>query len=295
MAKKYLWRFGAFALIAVMGCAADRATTSEEETEPSPGVDELAQDEDSPGVDSTEQGLHGGIPVLVGRWRFNEDGGQTLGDSSGSGNHAVRGTNANAQPSDPQRINVEGHRALRFDGNDVARVIGMNRLQPREVSIEAYIRLTSTPSTTQYIVSKGAQDCASPSYALYFDNGNLKFIVTPQNGSFRETDGYAASNLADGDWHQIVGTYNGRGTRLYIDGELVDTTTHGTEEPIRYGLSVHNRLLFGRFNGSGPGCDLFYTGQLDNVRVYRNPLNASDVRDRFEGREVRTDDDEADN
>lgn len=290
MSTNYLWRFGASALIALMGCTAESGgptsgPTSEEGTEPSPGADQLKPDDDN-GTGTSEQGLHGGSPVLVGRWRFNEDGGQILADSSGSGNHAVRGTNLNVQSSDPRRINVEGHRALSFDGGDVARVTGRDRLQPREVTVEAFIRLTTTPSGTQYIVSKGAEDCASPSYALYSDNGQLKFIVTPQTGAFRETDGYALSNLVDSDWHQLIGTYDGQTTKLYIDGDLVDSTNHGTESSIRYGLSFHNRLLFGAFDGSGEGCNLRYMGQLDNVRVYRNPLTANQVERRWQGFEV---------
>ena len=287
MSKNDLWGFGSIALAALVGCSAQsEGPVTEEESEPSPGVDELKSDDDSPGIDSTEQGLHNADPVLVGRWRFNEDGGQILRDSSGRGNNAVRGTNVNVQASDPRRIFVDGHRALDFDGNDVARVIGRDGLQPREVTVAAWVRFGTAPTGTQYLVSKGAEGCVAPSYALYFDNGQLKFIVTPETGNFRETNGYPATNIDDNDWHQVIGTYNGRAVRLYVDGDLVDVSDYGTDVGIRYGLSQHNRLQFGAFSGAGLGCSLNYNGELDNVRVYRNPLNANEVMDRWEGREI---------
>ncbi len=284
MSTNHLIRFGAASLLALMmGCAAGGAPI-DETSEPAPNDDELKPDDDRDPIGSDEAAVHDSRPVLVGRWNFNEDGGQILRDSSGSGNHAVRGTNVSQQSSDPRRISVEGHRALQFDGNnDVARVVGRDRLQPREVSVVAWIRMSDRPSGTQYIVSKGAQGCVAPSYGLYFDNGQLKFIVTHQGSSssnpFRETNGYSANNLDDNDWHQIVGTYDGRRIRLYVDGDLVDSTTYDDTSYIRYGLSEHNRLLFGEFDGAGSGCQLNYEGQLDNVRVYRNPLSAREVRD----------------
>jgi hypothetical protein len=89
----------------------------------------------------------------------------------------------------------------------------------------------------------------------------------------------SANSFNDGQWHYAVITYDGSNVRLYIDGAQVATKstsgaspeTSGTK-PVRIG--ANSRV-------TPPGN--FFTGEVDEVRVWNNAKTAQQVIDAFVG------------
>ncbi|HZA64547.1 MAG TPA: LamG-like jellyroll fold domain-containing protein, partial [Nitrososphaeraceae archaeon] len=85
------------------------------------------------------------------------------------------------------------------------------------------------------------------------------------------------SNYSDGNWHYVVGTYNGSAVALYVDGVQVasNLTTPGTIpdntgiQPVRIGANSL-RLV----DGEGDG---YFIGSIGEIRVWNRTLSAEEV------------------
>jgi hypothetical protein len=75
-------------------------------------------------------------------------------------------------------------------------------------------------------------------------------------------------------WLHLVYTYDGKTNRLYLNGELKDTTT---ASPLKGAVK---RFELGRWGGSRPGApaDGHFAGILDEIRIYDRPLGEAEVR-----------------
>ena len=96
-------------------------------------------------------------------------------------------------------------------------------------------------------------------------------VYTNSSGS-RVTATSSAVNIGDGEWHHIVGTYDGSNVRLYIDGlERASAAQTGTVSQLANGEFNINALSSGT---SGFSCDGIY----QNVRFYDSALTAAQVQ-----------------
>jgi hypothetical protein len=75
-------------------------------------------------------------------------------------------------------------------------------------------------------------------------------------------------------WQHFAYTFDGKTNRLYMNGELKDTST---AIPLKGEVK---RLEFGRWGGSRPGAGAngYYAGILDEIRIYNRPLSEQEVQ-----------------
>jgi len=81
--------------------------------------------------------------------------------------------------------------------------------------------------------------------------------------------------LADGLWHQWVGTWSGTRTALYKDGILVDV---GDADD----TWTNNTLIYMMSDGD-TGDTRFLKGVLDEVRIYNRVLSATEISEHYQG------------
>jgi hypothetical protein len=131
------------------------------------------------------------------------------------------------------------------------------------LTVECWAKGLSPQGDHAYLVSKSDWH-GTLGYGLYTGaNATLRFFVG--TGSAQITaelpPGFA---IWDGNWHHIVGTYDGTAVRLYVDkAEVASATAGGTVvDSASYGLAL------ARFNGGG----FPFSGQLDEVAVYDHVL-----------------------
>jgi hypothetical protein len=77
-----------------------------------------------------------------------------------------------------------------------------------------------------------------------------------------------------GEWKHICGTWGRDGARLYIDGKLVAEQTKNLHYPDRV------RDTFRLCGESHKTSDIITT--MDDLRIYKRPLSADEVKDLFE-------------
>jgi len=71
---------------------------------------------------------------------------------------------------------------------------------------------------------------------------------------------------SDGNWHFLVGVFDGTTQYLYIDGILIKTQTGAL------GYSNSTPITIGSTTGGG-----FFTGSLDDIRIYNRALSEQEV------------------
>ena len=132
--------------------------------------------------------------------------------------------------------------AFRFgDSGDAFNVSANPLLQPALVTLVAWVRSPAVPGVVQSVVSQGGQfQCAHASYSLYTggsaDQPGIRFYVW--NGTAAAVAGPAPGTMWDEGWHQVVGTYDGASTRLYLD--RIEVGSAAITGPIVYGLTTND-------------------------------------------------------
>jgi len=193
-------------------------------------------------------------------------------DSSGNGLHAV-------PAGSPEGV-ADGRfgSAFRFgDAADAFSVSANPLLQPALVSLVAWVRSPTVPGKVQSVVSQGGQfQCSHASYSFYTggnaDQPGIRFYIW--NGVTAGVAGPAPGTMWDGAWHQIVGTYDGAFTRLYLDRTEVGAAA--IAGLISYGLTT-NGFAIGNAPPSGCLENTSFPGDIDEVSVYDRPLTLAEI------------------
>jgi hypothetical protein len=218
---------------------------------------------------------------LVGYWKFDETSGTTTADSSGYGNTGLLRNN-DTGVTIPQF--EEGGRSLRsivFDGTNYVEVNHSSLLSPTsQISVVAWVYVKNWHACNcdhMVFVSKEESGGYQLAMNYHVENGSIEFSVRQDDNNAYPTlaPNVAISSLGEG-WREIVGTYNGRYAKLYVDGSLRSTIDGGSAYPILY--TVRKHLIFGA-TAQVPYTDepYFFNGTLDEVRIYNRALSAAEV------------------
>ena len=203
----------------------------------------------------------------VAEWTFEEAMGCTTGDQSGNGHDGALGPDCSGSANAPQWTDGAQGGGLLFDdgGDDRVTVASAAPFQtPAALSLSAWVRL---PTSNIYRAIVDVRDAAGDGYNLYVSDGSKGFLRI--NGDTV----LGSKTVADGQWHHLVGVYDGSLLRLYVDGVL-DGTTLGSSTSI----DVAAPLRLGR-NFAGGGFS--FNGRLDTVTVYDRSLSEIEVFDLF--------------
>jgi hypothetical protein len=210
---------------------------------------------------------------------MNEGKGQTVRDWSGNGNNGTLGSTSGTDDNDPSWIKgVFFGSALRFDGNDFVRIPDSPDLESQNLTVSAWVRADGSPGQLKYVMAKGQSGgCLANSYGLYTgDNGGLTFYVYDGSGSaagFHFSPAAESSQVWDGRWHHVAGTYDGQMLRLFVDGNEIRSGMPSTA-PVFYDLPSGNTEIGAYVDNT---CGLYLVGDIDGVSVWSRALPISDI------------------
>lgn len=213
----------------------------------------------------------------LGFWEIEATEGQEVTDSGPHELHGHVGSETRGVRGAAERIVSEfgepTYRSLYFDGADDRVVVpDAPELEPTTVAVEVCVRAPLPPGINRYLVAKGAKECELSSYALYSHNRGLAFQVSDGERAV-VSPAVAEEDIWDGEWHHVLGIFDGSTVRLLVDGREVGTPTPAELE-IAYDLPTSRGLYFGHFPGS---CNLAFRGELDWVRIGSEPPGEDDL------------------
>jgi len=190
--------------------------------------------------------------------------GTTWFDLSGNGNH---GTNAN--------MTFETDKGGTFDFNNStsqSTIANSDSLNPvSQLTLEAVVNFDG--NSTDFIFEKGN---VNTQYSIFSHGTDLVFRTVHQGVSGYDSL-YAAKTqgITNGQYHHVLGSYNGSTKKTYIDGREVATKNKtGNLVTTTPGADV------GNFGGTSAGYP--FGGKIALVRVYNIGLTASQVKQNYE-------------
>src|SRR6185503_2277013 len=176
---------------------------------------------------------------------------------------------------------------LVLSGSNYQDVASSSSLRPSQFSVAAWFKTSSNFGSDAFIVNKGGIGSDSSgqnlNYGIWMNSGEqVKAGFETSSGA----DQYVTSlnSYNDNQWHYAIVTYGGSTVILYVDGVQVGTKatsgaspeTSGTK-PVRVG--ANSRV-------TPPGN--FFTGEVDEVRVWNDDLTTQQVTDAFSGSSFNT-------
>lgn len=138
----------------------------------------------------------------------------------------------------------------------------------------------TNPANYEALIDKVSYGCTDAGYVLGVDytNGGI-YCEIDDDTTWTPDDGvYSTQDIYDAQWHHIVcisDTAQGK-LQLYIDGKLISEDTSLTATG---SLSNDEPLIIDDDNGVND--DLGFTGNIDELKIYRAALSASDVQSEF--------------
>ena len=195
---------------------------------------------------------------LVAHWNFDEGKGNVLHDRSGNKHHGridgatwVKGKKWTALRFAPPGAVIDC-------GNDP----GLNITDG--IAVEAWIKLDpeGAHGAYSYVVKKGPWVTDDP-YGLVLSNARACFYVSEKGIKFHIVRG---PQINDGEWHHIVGTFDGKQLALFVD--LV-------EKRLSYRGKIHSdpssRLTLGASGARR------FEGLIGEVRIYNRALSEAEA------------------
>lgn len=203
--------------------------------------------------------------ALIAHWRFDDVSGSNAFASVGS----VNGTLVGGVSFKP----TEGVRDGALQITDGYVDMGNNFPCRSTFSVHAWVKLQAGSMSGMIPVAKHWAT-RMEGYLLSINDigdgvtqSNTAGFYTA-NGAYKTAFGGPAVN--DGNWHQLVGTYNNGVTNIYIDGKLAGNGSAGCAD------NAAHFMIGGYFNSVGKPVNSF-KGLVDEVQIYDSALSASEV------------------
>jgi len=213
---------------------------------------------------------------LVAYYPFN---GNTK-DESGNGNDGeIEGANLVFDRKG------KSNSAYRFDGNDSIVVADDEKLRNPYLTISVWLKCNEGDDSIfiSKIDSVRPDDLNKPDvpfahqYRLRLQTKKPIFDVSlePLGRSF--SSAASMKILRENHWNQVVGTWDGKTQKCYLNGVLVLEKTNAPNGDIRN--IIGGDLIFGR--GWNPSSG-FFKGELDDIRIYNRALSEAQVKALYE-------------
>ncbi len=200
---------------------------------------------------------------LVAAYSFDEGGGTTAADNSGTGNN---GTLINgATWSTTAKFGA----AASFDGsNDRIDVPDSSSLDLASgMTLEAWVRPTANSSYRTVLLKEVTGELAYALYAADSDHGGRSSGWIRIGNVSRFTDGTSALPL--NTYSHIAVTYNGSSLVFYVNGVATrSTAVTGNIQTSTMPLRIGGNTIWGEY----------FQGQIDELRVYNRALSQNEIQ-----------------
>ena len=160
-------------------------------------------------------------------------------------------------------------KAYQFNGtSNYIDIPGTNNLHlnTNGLSLAAWINFTE-PSDIHAIVGKHISGYGNGYYLMIRPATIIEFLVDSDYG-LRSTESYN-----DGNWHFVVGTFDGSTMKLYVDGALKSS------QPKTYSSLNDSTLTIGKHH-AGVATD-FFNGKIDDIRIFDKAIGEAEVLQLF--------------
>ena len=202
---------------------------------------------------------------LVAHWQLDETSGTSAADSSGNGH---TGTFSGSPTWSTTGIHDGSLDFETSDGNDRVDT-GNFDVTGTALTLAAWIRQETPLYDGRIIIKSDGEGTSNQSWGLAIDEfGELDLRINA-GGTWQRLQ--APAVISPNTWYHVAGTYDGTTMRLYLNGQLIASSTHSPGGAI-VGNSAHTVSLGDSVTGARP-----FDGLIDDARVYSRTLSATDI------------------
>lgn len=209
-------------------------------------------------VNEYQESVTGGSHVtsgLVSYWTLDEGTGTTASDSITTNDLTLVGADYWYD---------DGHKGkcLDVDGSsDYGKAADSPSLDiTPHISVECWLNADSFSGIMQFVNKQ--------KYIMRFEYGLCEFVPTVNGRQYQNT-GVSTASMTLGEWHHVVGTYDGSKIKFYLDGLPKDTTSiAGSLSTDNFDFVVGARFRF---------YDRKFDGRVDEVRLYDRALSDAEI------------------
>jgi hypothetical protein len=232
-------------------------------------------------------------------WHFDEGSGYNItADCSGKidrdyYNHGNMGNNDDPivqDGMDPDWVSAKYGSALDFDRSNTDRIRVYDTSNLRlliNITVEAWIK-TSTLEDSMTVSCRW--DTTAPDHGgwiFYLNEGRITLNLTQDLNPLIGSEVVGTTDLRDGSWYHVLGTYDGSEIRVYVDGKLENSVSYSNGFDTSY---YHLSPGDGHGVYIGLRCDTctsvggwYYDGVIDEVRIQNKSITQEEMIDSFYG------------
>jgi hypothetical protein len=214
---------------------------------------------------------------LVSHWTFDsaDTNSGTAVDVVGSNDGTISGATTGVSGANQTYTTNE---AYSFDGSDDSvEIPGTPDFSGQAFTLAAWVR-PGNLSDTGNIIGQDDLGGNARNQRVRTNNGGIETRVF--DGGSNQTAVIPSSKLSTGNWYHIVGVFNHstNETKIYLNGSLEDTQSVNSAEE---GLTD---IQVGKSDG-GPN---YYTGRVDDARLYSKELTSTEVSNLYANGVIQT-------
>ena len=200
--------------------------------------------------------------ALIAVWLFDENQGGAAKDASGNG-HDGKLVGA-------KWVQGKIGTALEFDGNgNIVEIPHDKVFDLTEYTISAWVK-TEPTGKWQTVIGKEPVAGSPRNYGIFVaGNTNLLGVNYTTGGAWKTA--FSKTVAADGKWHHVAATFDGKVLRAYFDGVMEGETK--TEIPPDHNTES---VKIGRWGN--PRGD-YWSGVLDEVAMFNQALTEDEIQD----------------
>ena len=219
---------------------------------------------------------------MVAYWPFAEGAGTTAVDFTNNSNNGAL-TNGPTYDNDTPTLNILNRYSLNFDGIDDSVIIPDSAdLDLNTFSIGGWFKPHTADTNWQPLITKEADNGFDRSFGVFIHPNTMQLHVSFFTGDCSATN-YTINSIKEltlNSWNHVMISYDGHMLALYIDGALdnsalVNATVCNNSQPVRL--------------GGGESVFSYFDGQMDDIRIYRQPFSASEALQSANGNNGLTD------
>ena len=216
---------------------------------------------------------------LIGYWSFDKDTikGNTVQDIWGDQDAEMIGKIEIVQGKFGEAVQLSGGAGARVQMTDD---IKKAKLPTEEMTVELWVWDEQFIEWGGYIVAVQDNGAFEKGWLLGTRWKAFSFALSSDGAD--DGDGLltylnSANTYDVGEWHHVVGTYDGKEMKIYVDGKL--EATSGVQSGA---INYPDRVFFSIGAYKDDNEDFVHTGLLDEVRLYNRALSEKEVANNME-------------
>jgi len=168
--------------------------------------------------------------------------------------------------------------SLNFNGSNSVIDTGTSLTITRDLTLSGWVKFTSTNSGGSTVISKHITANGQPyyTYRLYVESNRAKFRIGISTATFIT----GTTDINDGNWHHILGTYDGSSINLYVDG-VSDATAVSVSGDLN--TNVRKTTIGGVINGDTNTIisNTVFNGEIGGVYIFNYALSESQAEELY--------------